>query len=148
LPDSKGEVPGTPIALGGTGSSGAPKTGEPDEKFKTGDEQPDSFKSFLSKSPSEMSLDELYVELTTIQGQRMTKTKRKTAVKKKEREAKWMVDILNALPPPAREKITALPKEQRENVLRNLANSLNERIAKKAASSTEAPGPTITKGQG
>ena len=131
-------------------STDAPIIDKPLDKkeFETGDEQPDTFKSFLSKSPSEMSLDELYNELTTIQGQRMTKTKRKTAVKKKEREAKWMVDILNALPPPAREKITALPKEQRENVLRNLANSLNEKIAKKAASSDAPPEPTIAKGQG
>ena len=147
MPDE--EVPGTPIALGGTDSGGAPNTGTPkDETFEAGDEQPDSFKSFLSKSPSEMSLDELYNELTTMQGQRMTKTKRKTVRKKKEREAKWMVDILNALPPPAREKITALPKEQRENVLRSLANSLNERIAKKAANKDEPPTTTIAKGQG
>jgi len=119
-----------------------------DEQFNEIEEQPDTFKAFLSKPPSEMSLDELYKELEGIQGQRMTKTKRKTAIKKKEREAKWMVDIMNALPPPAREKISALPKEQRTEVLRKLANSLNEKIAAKAAGDTDSPGPTIAKGQG
>lgn len=109
-----------------------------DAPFESNEEGTD-FRAFLSKPPSKMTLDELYTELKSIQGSRMSKQKKKKVRVKKEREAKWMVDLLNALPEPARNAISALPADQRKATLKKLAEELNK---DKAAKAGEAPPET------
>lgn len=121
------------------GSEDPPK---PEETFESKEEGTD-FRAFLSKPPSEMSLDELYKELKNIQGSRMSKQKKKKARVKKEREVKWMVDLLNALPKSARDFISALPPDQRKATLKKLAGELNKDKAAKAG--TEPPETTVAK---
>ena len=113
-------------------------TDTPDETFESKEDGTD-FRAFLSKPPSKMSLDELYSELKNIQGSRMSKQKKKKARVKKEREVKWMVDLLNALPEPARNAISALPPDQRKATLKKLAAELNK---DKVAKTGEAPPET------
>ena len=111
--------------------------------FERDEEQIASFRAFLSRPPSEMTLDELYTELKSIQGSRMSKQKKKKVRTKKEKEAKWMVDLLNALPENARKAISALPAAQRKTALKKIAEELNKSKAVKVEG--DKPETTVAK---
>lgn len=125
-------------------STDAPINNDPPDEVFESEEDGTDFRAFLSGPPSGMSLDELYTELKRIQGSRMSKQKKKKARVKKEREVKWMVDLLNALPEPARNAISALPPDQRKATLKKLAEELNKDKATKAGEAP--PETTIAKG--
>ncbi|MDA2923167.1 hypothetical protein MYX65_00670 [Acidobacteria bacterium AH-259-L09] len=97
------------------------------ETFDPAEEQIETKRAFLSKPIEEMSLDELYTELEGLREGRASKAKKAKTRARKEKEAKWVVEMLRMLPPKYKEIIQQLPAEKKRALLNEVVKKAKAR---------------------